>query len=277
MTGEQDESSGPTAGSHHTVPAVDIDNVAVRLGDVDALSGVSVSVEHGCFLGVIGPNGSGKTTLLRTISAALAPDAGRVRLAGDDAHDLPSREVSRRVAVVPQDTSLAFDFEVRELVAMGRTPYLSRFSRGDRADRLAVARAMERTDVDQFSDRAVSALSGGERQRVLLARAIAQDTPVLLLDEPTASLDINHQIRTLELVTDLVDDGKTVIAAIHDLELAARYCRALLLLHDGKVMACGDPESVLTTEHVQRAFDIRSVVTTHPVTGTRQVTPLPDA
>lgn len=257
-------------------PMIDVEEVSVRLGDVTALDEVSAAVERGRFVGLVGPNGAGKTTLLRTITAALAPRSGTVRVAGTDVHTLSSRAVSRKVAVVPQDTSLAFDFDVREIVAMGRTPYHSRLGRSDRATQETVERAMERTDVARFADRSIDEVSGGERQRILLARALAQDTPVLLLDEPTASLDINHQVRTLELVRELVDEDKTVVAAIHDLNLAAHYCDELLLLGDGRRLASGPPETVLTEENLENAFGTRAVVTRHPVTGSVYVTAVPD-
>lgn len=256
---------------------IDVDGVSVRLGTVTALEEVSATVERGQFVGLVGANGAGKTTLLRSITAALTPEAGTVHVAGSDVHSLPSRAVSRKVAVVPQDTSLAFDFDVREIVAMGRTPYNSRLGRSDRAKQQVVEQALERTSVAAFADRAISEVSGGERQRVLLARALAQDTPVLLLDEPTASLDINHQVRTLELVRELVDDGKTVIAAIHDLNLAAEYCDELLLLSDGRCLATGAPRAVLTEENLKHAFETQAVVARNPVTGSVYVTAVPES
>ncbi|MFW6003635.1 MAG: ABC transporter ATP-binding protein, partial [Halanaeroarchaeum sp.] len=196
-----DPERGPGSG------AVGVEDVSVTLGGQTILEDVSLTVEAGTFVGLIGPNGSGKTTLLRTMSAILAPESGRVRVSGTDVRGLSSRAVSQRVAVVPQDTHLAFDFDVRDVVAMGRTPYRPRISFGQRPDEATVDDAMERAQVDHLADRSIDAVSGGERQRVLLARALAQDTPVLLLDEPTASLDINHQIRTLEIVRSLVEDS----------------------------------------------------------------------
>jgi iron complex transport system ATP-binding protein len=255
---------------------LEIDDVAVSLGGVRVLDGVTASADAGRFVGLVGPNGAGKTTLLRALNGALTPDRGEVRVAGETITGLSAKAVGRHVATVPQDTSLAFDFTVRQTVEMGRTPYLSRFGGMRQEDHAAVDRAMERTDVTRFADRSVTAVSGGERQRVLLARALAQDTPLLLLDEPTASLDINHQVRTLELVRDLVDDGKTVVAAIHDLNLAAHYCDDLLLLGDGAVLAAGDPASVLTEETLERAFGANAVVSKHPVTGSVYVTALPE-
>ncbi|SEO38228.1 iron complex transport system ATP-binding protein [Halogranum amylolyticum] len=257
-------------------PLLSVDDVAVSLGGVRVLDGVNASADSGTFVGLVGPNGAGKTTLLRTLNAALTPDRGTVRIDGADVSGLSAKEVGRLVATVPQDTSLSFDFSVRQTVEMGRTPYLSRFGGMRPRDQETVERAMARTTVEQFADRSITEISGGERQRVLLARALAQDTPLLLLDEPTASLDINHQVRTLELVRDLVDDGKTVVAAIHDLNLAAHYCDDLLLLGEGRILASGAPESVLTEATLERAFGANAVVSRHPVTGSVYVTALPD-
>ncbi|QCJ48557.1 heme ABC transporter ATP-binding protein [Haloprofundus sp. MHR1] len=256
--------------------AIRVDDLAVELGGVSVLDGVDATVERGAFVGLVGPNGAGKTTLLRSLSGLIRPDRGSVAVDGVPIAGRSSKAVSRLVATVPQDTSLSFDFDVRETVAMGRSPHLGRFERFGPEDERAVDDAMERTEVTQFADRSVTAVSGGERQRVLLARALAQDAPVLLLDEPTASLDINHQVRTLELVRDLVASGKTVVAAIHDLNLAAHYCDDLLLLGDGRVLAAGDPQSVLTEANLETAFGANAVVSRHPVTGSVYVTALPD-
>ncbi|NHN49702.1 ATP-binding cassette domain-containing protein [Halostella sp. JP-L12] len=255
---------------------IDVECVTVSLGGTEVLTDVSASVDRGSFVGLVGPNGAGKTTLLRTISGAISPDSGRVLIDGEDVHRLSSKAASRRVAVVPQETHLAFSFDVETAVAMGRHPYRSRFGRATDADRAAVERAMERTGVGRFADRSVEAVSGGERQRVLLARALAQDTPVLLLDEPTASLDVNHQVETLELVSDLVADGKTAVAAIHDLNLAARYCDELVMLADGGVLAHGTPAEVLSEANLADAFDADAVVTRDGVTGSLSVTALAD-
>ena len=257
-------------------PIVDVQDLSVQLGAVEALSEVSIGVDQGEFLGIIGPNGAGKTTLLRAISGVLDPNAGSVAVAGQDVTGLSAAESSRLVAVVPQETNLAFDFSVREVVEMGRTPYTSRVSLYGDDDADIVDHALERTQLQQFADRSIGEVSGGERQRVLLARALAQDTPVLLLDEPTASLDIDHQIRTLELVRSLVESGKTVLAPIHDLNLAAHYCDRLLLLSDGARTAAGPPEQVLTEDHLEAAFGTDAVVTNNPVTGSVYVMALPE-
>ena len=255
---------------------VAVENVSVRLGEVDVLDDVSCSVEAGQFVGLVGPNGAGKTTLLRTVAGTLAPDAGTVRVGDEDVHGLSSAAASRLVATVPQDTSVSFGFDVRDVVAMGRHPHISRFGGPDADDRAAVEAALERTETAGFAERSINEVSGGERQRVLLARALAQDAPVLLLDEPIASLDVHHQVRTLELVADLVAEGRTVVAAIHDLNLAAHYCDELLLLSAGRVVANGHPADVLTADHLEDTFGTRAVVSSHPVTGSVYVTALPE-
>jgi len=255
---------------------IEVDGVSVSLGGTEVLADVDATVERGTFVGLVGPNGAGKTTLLRTMSGALAPDAGEVRIADDAVHDLPSKAASRRVAVVPQETHLAFEFDVETVVEMGRHPHRARFGGPSERDREAVVDAMERTGVARFADRSVGEVSGGERQRVLLARAIAQDAPALLLDEPTASLDVNHQVGTLELVADLVADGTTAVAAIHDLDLAARYCDELVMLSDGGVLAAGSPAAVVSEANLADAFDANAVVSRNGATGSVSVTALPD-
>lgn len=262
-------------GDPPNAPLVDVRDVAVGYGDDPVLTGVSLAVERGEFVGLVGPNGAGKTTLLQAINGIITPSAGTVLVDGTDVHGLSSRAASRRVATVPQDTTVAFDFSVADIVEMGRTPYTGRFGRDTGAD-AAVERALERTETAQFRNRSVGSLSGGERQRVVLARALAQETPALVLDEPTASLDINHQARTLALVRDLTREGKAALAAIHDLDLAARFCDRLVVLAGGGVRAVGPPAEVLTGERVRATFDTAAAVVPSPVTGAATVTPLLD-
>ena len=251
-----------------------VDSLSLSYGDVSVLEDVSFDVERGEFVGLVGPNGAGKTTLLRAMSGALSPDAGTVEICDTDIDSLSSKHSSRLVSVVPQNTHLSFSFPVRDVVAMGRNPHRSRFSAPMPADRAIVDRALEWTRTTELADRPIDEVSGGERQRVLLARTIAQDTPVVLLDEPTASLDVNHQLETLDLVRDLVADGTTAVAAIHDLDLAARYCDRLVVLADGVVCERGSPEEVLTADTLTRAFDATAAVTANPFTGTPTVTAL---
>ena len=254
---------------------VDVTDLTVSRGGRRVLDDVSLTAEAGAFLGVVGPNGAGKTTLLQTVNGTLSPESGSVRVGGDDVHALSSRAASRRVATLPQGDAPDFEFTVREVVEMGRYPHAPRF--GGDPDPGAVDRALDRTATARFADRPVPELSGGERQRVLLARALAQAAPVLLLDEPTASLDVNHQVRTLELARDAADDGHTVVGAIHDLDLAARYCDELVLLAGGEVVASGRPREVLTADAVEAAFGVRAAVASDPVTGSPLVTALPDS
>ncbi len=256
-------------------PPVTVDGLSVSFGDLDAVSAVDVTVERGSFVGLIGPNGAGKTTVLRAIKGTIDSDAGTVRLDGDPIAALSAREAGRRVASVPQDTGLSFDFRVRHVVEMGRTPHLGRFDGHDADDVAAVDEAMAAAGVARFGDRSVTEVSGGERQRVLLARALAQETPALVLDEPTASLDVNHAVAAMELVRGLVDDGRAAIAAIHDLDMAARYCDRVVLLVDGQVRAEGPPTDVLDADAVRRTFGAEAFVGRNPATGTPSVTAFP--
>lgn len=257
-----------------TDPALRVDGLVVDRGGRRVLNGVSVRSGTGEVVGLVGPNGAGKTTLLRACTGAVGTESGTVRLAGADAATLSARETARRVASVPQEPSLDFEFPVREAVAMGRTAHVSRFGRRGPEDRAAVDRAMERASVADLADRSVTAISGGERARVLLARALAQDAPLFLLDEPTANLDVNHQVRTLSLVRDLAADGRAVVAAIHDLDLAARFCDRLVLLADGRVRAAGTPVDVLTPATLADAFDVDARVSRDPATDSLRVTVL---
>jgi iron complex transport system ATP-binding protein len=250
---------------------IDVQDLTVRRGDEVVLDGVGAALETGECVGLVGPNGAGKTTLLQCINGALSPDRGAVSVGGDDVASLSAAERGRRVATVPQHPTIPFDYDVETVVAMGRTPHLGRFDRVDANDRDAVQAALERTDTADFAERSITTLSGGERQRVLIARALAQQPAALLLDEPTSSLDVDHQQRCLELAREVVDDGRAVLMAIHDLDLAARFCDRLFLLADGDVVARGPPADVLTPTTVERAFGVDAAVEPHPVTGTPTV------
>jgi len=252
-----------------------LDDVSLTFGDVPVLDGVDLDVERGEFVALVGPNGAGKTTLLRTINGILDPDRGSVFLDGDPVASLSSRAVSRTLATVPQDTHVGFAFTAEQIVEMGRTPHRSRLDWTDDAD--PVDAALARTETEGLRDRPVDELSGGERQRVLLARALAQEPAALLLDEPTANLDINHQIRVLGLVEELVAEGRAALAAIHDLDLAARFCDRLVLLHEGRIRAAGPPEAVLRDPGLGEAFGTTPAVTNNPVTGTPTVAAVPDS
>ncbi len=250
-----------------STPAVDAQAVSFSVEAKTLLDGVDVRAERGQFLGLIGPNGAGKSTLLRALSGVLRYQEGAVALEGSDLQSMPAKDVAAMLALVPQIAPYTQGFTAFELVVMGRYPHLGRFQVEGEADDRIAREAMRRTETEQFAERTLDTLSGGERQRVFLARALAQQPRVLLLDEPTSNLDILHQLKILGLVRTLVDDGLTVIAAIHDLNLAARYCDRLVLLSEGRVVTEGPPEEVLRPETIESTFGVRSAIHRDPVTG----------
>jgi len=235
------------------------------------VSGVSLEIRHHRMTALLGPNGAGKTTLLRLLLGTITPQHGTIAFLDRPMAAWSRRDFARQVGVVPQGESEPL-FSVRELVAMGRYPYLGPWQREREDDIAAIARAMDRCDVTRFADRWVTTLSGGEQQRVRLARALAQEPSVLVLDEPTASLDIRHEMTTFELLRRLRDDGVTIVLATHNLNLAARYADDLVLLHEGRISAHGAPAEVLTSARVESAYEWPVDITTHPG-GAPQVTP----
>ncbi len=239
----------------------------------DVLTGVDFALDLGELVAIVGPNGAGKSTLLHVLLGILPGAGGTVTVEGRPLTDLSRKAIARSMAFVPQSARADFAFTVRELVAMGRTPHLGRFRPPGAEDVLAVDRALALTETEPLADRYVSDLSGGERQRVHVARAIAQSTPVLLLDEPTSNLDVQHQLQLLELVRRLVSGGKGAAIAIHDLSLAARYADRVVILAEGQVALSGKPEDVFTEETLRRYFRIIARVERDPVTGRVVVLP----
>lgn len=235
---------------------------------------LSVEIPDASFTVIVGPNACGKSTLLRGLSRLLKPSTGRVILDGADIHSLKAKEVARRVGLLPQ-TSIAPDgITVADLVARGRYPYQGLIRQWTPEDERAVVDAMAATHVTGLSGRLVDELSGGQRQRVWVAMALAQETGILLLDEPTTFLDITHQIELLELFTDLNRDGRTLVAVLHDLNHAARYGTHLIAMREGQVVAEGAPEQIVTAELVEEVFGLKCVVVPDPVVGTPSVVPL---
>jgi iron complex transport system ATP-binding protein len=226
--------------------ALDLRGVSVTLGKARVVDRVTLEVARGEWVSLIGPNGAGKTTLLRAI-AGLVGFEGTIDVLGDDARALPRKELARRIAVVPQVPLMPPDATVLEYVLLGRTPYIGYFGTEGRSDHEAAAGALEELDLSPLADRRIDSLSGGERQRASLARALAQDAPILLLDEPTTSLDVGRQQQVLEIVDRLrVDGGLTVFSTMHDLTLAGQYTDRLLLLDRGRIVAGGLAGDVLT-------------------------------
>ncbi len=235
---------------------------------------VSFDVRPGEFLGIIGPNGSGKSTLLRLMSGLLRRGGGELSIDGRSIERYRRRELSRMLAVVPQETAIAFPFSVMEVVLFGRTPHFGGFGfEGDR-DLAAARRAMERTDTTALAGRAITELSGGERQRVVLARALAQEPRYLLLDEPAAFLDIRHEVEMYDLLRDLQREGMTVVTVLHDLNLAALYCERVVLLDQGRVAMAGTPAEVLTYATLTRVYGTEIYVSLNDITGSINVLPL---
>ncbi|MEM9388712.1 MAG: ABC transporter ATP-binding protein [Pseudomonadota bacterium] len=239
---------------------VQLSGVDFAYGERQVLTGLELNLAGHQTIGLIGPNGAGKSTLLRLLLGLLGPDAGGISMFGHPLASIRRRALARLVTLVPQDAELNYAFTAQEVVAMGRNPWLSRFQPPGARDVEIIREAMRNTDVLDLAERPVTQLSGGERQRVLIARAIAQQTPVVLLDEPTASLDICHQLEVLEFMHALADSGRLVVAAIHDLALASRYCDRLVLLAEGTVRADGPAAAVLTEENLLRYFNLRARV-----------------
>jgi iron complex transport system ATP-binding protein len=239
------------------------------------LEGVSVDVGRGDLVGILGPNGSGKTTLLKLLCGALAPTTGAVVLEGRRVADWPRRQIAQRVALVPQETHAAFDFSVLDIVLMGRFPYLGPFALEGPDDLVIARQALAATGTAEFESRAFGTLSGGEKQRVVIASALAQAPALLLLDEPTASLDIGHQIEVQTLLRRLNQaDGVTMILSTHDLNLAAALCRRLVLLRDGRVLAAGPTEEVLTPAAIRDLYGVHAEVAHHPRAGHLSIVPI---
>jgi iron complex transport system ATP-binding protein len=254
---------------------LEVRDLTVAYGELVALRQVSLSLAAGELLGVVGSNGSGKSTLIRAITRLVRPLGGDICLDGKELDRLSQREMARWAAVVPQNPHLPDAFTVLEVALMGRTPHLGLLQSEGRADLAAVRRALEQTDTWHLASRRMGELSGGERQRVVVARALAQETPLLLLDEPTAHLDMGHQAAVLHLVRQLCRrEGKGVLAAIHDLSLAGQYCDRLVMLNEGRIVGEGEPQEVLSPELLASVYGTRVSVFSHPLTGRPVVTPV---
>jgi iron complex transport system ATP-binding protein len=232
---------------------------------------VSLEIYQGRFTALLGPNGAGKTTLIRLLLGVLAPTSGTIAFAGKPVADASRAELARAIGVVPQGEGEP-SFTVREIVAMGRYPHLGPWQRERVEDVAAIERAMYRCNVAQFADRWVTTLSGGEQQRVRLARALAQEPRALVLDEPTSSLDIKHEMTTFELLARLRDEGVTILIATHNLNLAARYADAVVLMYHGRIVAQGTPVDVIAPETIEAAYDWPVDITPHQ-SGAPQVSP----
>jgi len=249
-----------------------LDGVAYAYGDKRAVDGVSLTLTPGRFYGLVGPNGCGKSTLLDLLMANRRPAAGTIQLGGRPLAAYGRRELARRLALVPQDFTIHFAFTVLEVVLMGRHPYLPRFGSVSAEDLAIAEAAMAAIGIESFRDRYVTELSGGEKQRVVVARALAQDTPVLMLDEATSNLDIGHTLEIFQVARARVRErNDTVIAVVHNLNLAAAYCDELIFMNQGRLAACGPTAEILTPATIREVFGVESRVARDAFSGALQV------
>ena len=236
---------------------IEASDVKATLGGSEILKGVGIQASQGDFVGIIGPNGSGKSTFLKCIYRTLKPDGGAVLLDGQDLLAMPYRQSAKCIAVLAQHNYYNFEFSVRDVVLMGRAPHKRAMERDNAEDYRIVDEALQTVGMRNLRDRSFQTLSGGEQQRVILARALAQQTPCLILDEPTNHLDIQYQLQLMDIVKGL---GRTVLSAIHDLNIAAMYCTWLVVMKDGRIVTQGTPEQVLTPELIRKVYEVESSV-----------------
>lgn len=245
---------------------IDVEGLHVSLGGRVVLAGIDLHVAAGEVLGVLGPNGCGKSTLLRCIAGLLQPSRGEVRLAGILVRRMKPQAIARELAFQAQEAGAALGYTVRSMVEMGRLAHRSLFSGDATRDAAMVERSLARLEITHLAERAVETLSGGERQRMAIARALAQDSPVLVLDEPSNHLDVRHQFAVLDLVRGL---GLTTIVTLHDLQLASRLCDRVALLHEGRIAALGAPAQALTPTAIERVYQVGATVSSRP--GSREL------
>ncbi|MEU0239344.1 ABC transporter ATP-binding protein [Nocardiopsis sp. NPDC006198] len=255
--------------------SLEVQDLALGYGDRVVIESLDLAVRPGGITVIVGANACGKSTLLRSMSRLLAPRKGRVVLDGKEVHRTPAKELARTMGLLPQSPIAPEGITVADLVGRGRHPHQGMFTRWSREDDAAVAAALEATHTSDLAERSVDELSGGQRQRVWIAMALAQQTDLLLLDEPTTFLDVSHQVEVLDLLTDLNRErGTTIVMVLHDLNLAARYADQLIALADGRLHAMGEPAQVLTEDSVRAVFGLESRVIPDPTTGRPLMLPL---
>ncbi len=249
-----------------------VENLSFSYGSINCISNVSLQLNTGCFYGLIGPNGSGKSTLLDLLSGHLFADEGSIHVHDKDIRTYPRRELARRLTSVPQSFTLNFDYSVEEIVLMGRYPYIPRFANPQEHDFLAVEEALHNLDIYHLRSRKVTQLSGGEKQRVMIARALAQDTNIILLDEVTSNLDVNHAVSIMKVMLDMVTrHQKTVLAALHDLNIASSFCDELIVIRDGAIVTNGSASEVMSERLVEDLYQIRSTISTDHETNKKHI------
>lgn len=240
---------------------LEVNNVHYSYHEYEVLKGLSFEASGGEILGILGKNGCGKTTLMKCITAHLKPKLGSITIDGDDVSCIPRRQLAKNMAIVAQSASLNFPFTVLETVMMGRYPDSELFQDPSDEEMELISRSMKATGILNYAERSVNELSGGEKQRVLISRALVQDPKILLLDEPTLHLDLNHQFGLMELIVRLSkENGILVVIVTHDVALAARYCDRILLIDDGQITDSGPAADVITSENLEKVFKIKSII-----------------
>lgn len=255
--------------------AIEVRNLDLSFGDDQVLHDICLSIEKGKFYSIVGPNGSGKTTLFKAVSKILGSTKGKVFIDGADLRKISGRELARKVSMVPQNTVVDFEFSVMDIVLMGRTPYIKKFGSESEADMEIAKKAMEMTNIWHLRHKSINEVSGGERQRVIIARAIAQDTDIILLDEPISHIDLRHQIELLDTLRNLNRSrGVTVVTILHDLNLAAEYSDEIVLMDKGRVLSCGSAHEVLTKQNVEQVYNIEVDMIENPRTKRPHIVPV---
>jgi iron complex transport system ATP-binding protein len=244
-------------------------------GENKVLDDINLNLNNCGFYGIIGPNGSGKTTLLKNISRSLTTKKGTVFFDDRDITEYSNKELAKKISYVPQNTNVEFEFSVMDIVLMGRSPYIRRFHTENAYDISIAKRAMEITNTWHLKEKNISMISGGERQRAIIARALAQQTNIMLLDEPVSQLDIQHQIEILDILKKLTEEKKlTVIMSLHDLNLAAQYCDKLILMDKGRVFKEGTPSEIVEEENIQKVYGMKVCIMKNPHTGKPHLIPI---
>ena len=255
--------------------ALEVENLEFGYRDDLVVRNISFNIKAGSFVSIIGPNGSGKSTLLKTLNNIYNPNSGSILLYHKNLLSYRKREIAKKIALVPQDTVIDYDFTVEDVVMMGRHPYKKRFERENEIDYKIVNESLELTNTLNLKDRVINQISGGERQRAIIAKALAQKPDIILLDEPTSNLDINHQMDILNLLKKLnKENGLTVILVIHDINLACRYSHEIILLNKGKILGMGTPEEVITVENIENVYDMKVVIEKNKYTDSLHLTPI---
>lgn len=254
---------------------LEVEKIKYGYGEKMVLNEISFSVKKGEFISILGPNGSGKSTLLKTLNNIYKPWEGKILVRGKNIKELKKKELAKNMALVLQDNSVDYEFTVEDIVLMGRHPHKGRFQREDENDYKIISESLEMTNTTELRHRKITELSGGERQRVMIAKALAQRASIILLDEPTSHLDINHQIEILKLLKDMNKKrGTTIILVIHDINLGVRYSDKIIILNKGKILDKGKPEEIITKKNIESVYNIKVAIDRNKHTGSLYVTPL---